>query len=87
MGEGVLRPNDLCNVIHNIVSKVVANRLKKVLHNIIFETHSAFIPGRLITNNIMVSFGVMHYLKRKVSGKDGYMAIKLDTSKAYDKVE
>lgn len=35
----------------------------------------------------MISFEVMHYLKRKKFGKDGYMALKLDMSKAYDRIE
>lgn len=35
----------------------------------------------------MVSYEVMHYLKRKKVGKDGYMALKLDMSKAYNRIE
>lgn len=38
-------------------------------------------------NNIMVSCEVMHYLKRKKVGKDGYMALKLDMSNAYNRIE
>ena len=38
-------------------------------------------------NNIFVAFETLHYLKRKTTGKLGYMALKLDISKAYDCVE
>lgn len=79
-----LRPIALCNVAMKIITKVIANRLNDVLDFVISDTLSAFFPGRLISDNIMISFEVMHYLKRKKFGKDGYMALKLDMSKAYD---
>ncbi|XP_074374476.1 uncharacterized protein LOC141714880 [Apium graveolens] len=82
-----LRPIALCNVAMKIITKVIANRMKKVLDSVISETQSAFLPGRLITDNIMISFEIMHYLKRKKLGKEGSMAIKLDMSKAYDRIE
>lgn len=70
-----------------VITKVMANRLKEVLNVVVSDTQSAFIPGRLISDNIMVSYEVMHYLKRKNVEKDGFMALKLEMSKAYDRVE
>lgn len=67
-----LRPIALCNVIMKIITKVTANRLKKVLETIISNTQSAFLPGRLITDNIMISFEIMHYLKKIFEGCTSY---------------
>lgn len=50
-------------------------------------TQSAFIPGRLISDNILLAYEILHMFQRKCIGKKEYMTIKLDMSKAYDRVE
>lgn len=82
-----LRPIALCNVIYKIVGKVCANHLKTVLDDLISQTQSAFIPGCLISDNIMIAYEAHYYLKRKTQGKEGVISLKVDMSKAYDRVE
>ena len=43
--------------------------------------------SRLITDNVLVTFEVMHHISQKKVGRTGEMALKLDMSKAYDRVE
>ena len=82
-----LRPIALCKIVYKIIAKVIANRLKTILPNIISDNQSAFIPGRLITDNIMIAFELSHFFKRKRLGKYGVTGMKIDMAKAYDKVE
>ncbi|GKV39420.1 hypothetical protein SLEP1_g47185 [Rubroshorea leprosula] len=80
------RPISLCNFSYKVIAKILANRLKAYLNDLISPFQSAFVPGRSIHDNIIIAQEAFHGLHLKKSGKHGVIALKLDIRKAYDNV-
>ena len=70
------QPLSLCNTLYKIVSKVVANRLKGILPNLILESQSAFQTDKAISDNILVAFETLHHMKNQKLKKKGFPGFK-----------
>ena len=79
------RPICLCNVAYKNITKVIANRLQTILPQLVGPHQTSFIPGRHITKNIVIAQEVVHSMCKK-SNNMGFMAIKVDLEKAYNRL-
>ena len=80
------RPISLCNTLYKLVSRIILQRLKPYIANIINPCQVRFIPGHQTSDNIILVQEIIHTLVRK-GGKRGHIALKLDLDKTYDKLE
>lgn len=74
-------------MLYKIVTKVLVNRMRGIITYCNFETQGSFIPNKLISNNVLIAYEILHFLKSKRWSKVGNFAFKLDMSKVYDRVE
>jgi hypothetical protein len=81
------RPISLCTVLYKIIAKCMVNRLRPILGEIVSINQSAFVPGRLITDNALVAFECFHFIEHNANATKDFCAYKLDLSKAYDRVD
>lgn len=80
------QPINLCNVIYKVISKLMVNKLIPLMDNLITPFQNAFIRGRSITNNFLIAHEIFDSLGKKKGRKNCFGALKIDMSKAYDRV-
>ena len=81
------RPIALCNTHYKIIAKLLTRRLKPLLPSLISPTQSAFVSGRAISDNVLITHETLHYLRTSEAKKRCTMTVKTDMSKAYDRIE
>jgi hypothetical protein len=71
-------------VVFNIASRMIVNRLKKILPEIVLEELPEFVPGRLIKYNVIMAYECWQLMKNNRRKKNSHYALKLYMQKAYD---
>lgn len=78
------RPISCCNILYKVISKILANRLKVLLPELIEPNQCAFVKGRLLLENFLLATElVKDYHKQSIQPRS---VLKLDISKAFDYV-
>lgn len=75
----------LCNVSYKAFTKVLASRLRLVMVKLISPTQRNFVPYIYSRDKILSLHEVIHSLRNR-KGKKGWMTIKIDLGKAYDRL-
>lgn len=63
------RPVSLCSVLYKVVAKIIVNQLQVVFGRYIDVAQSAFIPGRLISDNVLLAYEILHTFRQKRTRK------------------
>jgi hypothetical protein len=82
-GTQQIFPISLCNVIYKIISKVIPSDSSPFLPSLVSPEQCGYVEGHQILDSILLAHEVAHSLK---TTKTLGMLIKLDMSKAFDKI-
>lgn len=78
------RPISCLNTVYNVISKLLAARLKDILPLMISKAQSAFLPGRLLAENVLLATDLVNgYNSQSISPRG---MLKVDLRKAFDTV-
>ncbi|XP_050248620.1 uncharacterized protein LOC126695864 [Quercus robur] len=83
---GHFRPISLCNFCYKVISRILVARLRPLLDKLIDPAQTAFVPNRNIAENVLLAQEVVHSFST-TKKKKGFVGLKLDFQKAYDRVE
>ena len=78
------RPISCCNIIYKCISNIITARIKQCIPEIISPSHSAFVQGRSIADNILITQELMINYHR--DNGPPRCALKVDIKKAYDTI-
>ncbi|XP_048491564.1 uncharacterized protein LOC125492868 [Beta vulgaris subsp. vulgaris] len=80
------RPISLCNTSYKIIATTLANKLKSILGDIVDKYQNAFVSGRQMSDNCFISHEIINWVKNKKKGNNFAGILKVDLSKAYDRI-
>lgn len=78
-----MRPISLSTFINKVISRVLHERMTKVLPFIIFENQAGFVKGRSIVKNVLLAQEIIRDINMRNKNSS---VVKLDMTKAYDRL-
>lgn len=79
-----LRPISLSTFMNKVISKIIQGRIEKVHHKIVLHNQTGFMKGRSILQNALLARAIVRDINKRA--KLFNMVVKLDMTKAYDRV-